>query len=255
MKVGDTYTSNEDGELVVVDYSGSRRVTVKFVSTGNTYTAQKNAIVNGWVRDVDMRRVQREDAEQQTRARVIFKKHLSALRVLVKDLALWRKEDNKARKLRRREQYRNKFIAKSKRLAKERARETARHYYASNRDTLLRASKDWQRANLDKARVKNQNRRAKRANAEGSHTLEEINSVLVAQDNKCNCCGCSLEDGKHLDHIMPLDLGGSNWIENLQWLCVWCNCSKSAKHPDDWAKEVASPDFLARRFGGSISVH
>lgn len=255
MKVGDTFNSNQDGQMTVVAYVHNEDITVEFLDTGNRCKAQKHAILNGFVRDVCMRRQKRDLLRQEATARAVFKRHITALRILIKDLAGWKRDDARAQKIRRRELYRNKFFAKCKRLSRERTKELSRQRYRDNREVLLQASKDYQKANLDKARVRNQNRRAKRINAEGSHTLAEVNAMLVAQGYKCNCCGCNLEDGKHLDHIMPLDLGGSNWIENLQWLCVWCNCSKSAKHPDEWAKEVASPGFLSRRFGGAISLH
>jgi 5-methylcytosine-specific restriction endonuclease McrA len=36
---------------------------------------------------------------------------------------------------------------------------------------------------------------------------------------------------------MPLFLGGSNWISNIQLLCPTCNLKKYKKHPVDWARE------------------
>lgn len=41
----------------------------------------------------------------------------------------------------------------------------------------------------------------------------------------------------HRDHIIPLDLGGTNDIRNIQLLCPPCNGEKHAKHPIDWAQE------------------
>lgn len=39
---------------------------------------------------------------------------------------------------------------------------------------------------------------------------------------------------RHIDHVMPLRLGGSNYIENIQLLCRPCNLSKGSKHPAVW---------------------
>ena len=42
----------------------------------------------------------------------------------------------------------------------------------------------------------------------------------------------------HVDHRMPLSLGGSNYPDNLQLLCPTCNLSKSATHPDIYEKQI-----------------
>lgn len=127
------------------------------------------------------------------------------------------------------------------------AKTRSAHHYQQNREVRLEQAKQWQKDNLDKARVRNRNRLARRKSAEGTHTVEEIAELLVSQNNRCNCCGVELDDTKHLDHIMPLCLGGSNWIENLQYLCQWCNTSKSGKHPDVWYDEIRTEDWKLRR--------
>jgi 5-methylcytosine-specific restriction endonuclease McrA len=127
-------------------------------------------------------------------------------------------------------------------------REKSATGYLENREARLQQAKDWQKANPEKSRVRNRNRRAKRINAEGTHTEAQTTALLELQDHKCNCCGiCLHTTEKHLDHIMPLDLGGSNWIDNLQWLCQFCNNSKGAKHPDEWAAEILTEHWQARR--------
>lgn len=53
-----------------------------------------------------------------------------------------------------------------------------------------------------------------------------------AQKGKCPCCGRDLGKSPHLDHIMPLALGGTNVDENMQLLRAACNMQKSKSHPD-----------------------
>lgn len=57
----------------------------------------------------------------------------------------------------------------------------------------------------------------------------------------CVVCRCDIKDGYHLDHIMPLALGGTNASVNLQLLCPACNRKKHAKHPVDF---MQSQGFL-----------
>jgi 5-methylcytosine-specific restriction endonuclease McrA len=120
----------------------------------------------------------------------------------------------------------------------------AAKWYQENREHAIKRACEYQKLNLDRARVNNQNRRARRNGAEGNHTLEETNRLLDEQGHKCNCCGIALTaSNKHLDHIYPLALGGTNYIWNLQWLCQFCNNSKSATHPDEWEIYSKSEQF------------
>ena len=57
MNAGDTYTQELYGVLEVLEYHTSRRVLVKFLSTGSTRWSKKAHIVNGRVKDYYMPRV------------------------------------------------------------------------------------------------------------------------------------------------------------------------------------------------------
>lgn len=82
------------------------------------------------------------------------------------------------------------------------------------------------------------NRRAKQRAAPGLHTGEEINDLFRKQKGKCAYCRRPLGDEFEVDHIMPIALGGSNWISNIQLTCKSCNRKKNAKHPIEFAKEI-----------------
>lgn len=126
-------------------------------------------------------------------------------------------------------------------------KEQAALYYDAHRDEIIKKNSEYQKRNLDKARVRNQKRRSKRNGEDGEHTLDEIEFIMEMQNHKCVSCGVHLDEtNKHLDHILPLTLGGSNEAKNLQWLCKFCNICKSASHPDDWAVYSKSDHFKAR---------
>lgn len=128
-------------------------------------------------------------------------------------------------------------------------------YYEANRERIIKMNSEYQKNNLDKARVRNQNRRTKRVGNEGTHTLDEVQFILESQNYKCACCSIDLDEGnKHLDHIYPLALGGTNYAWNLQWLCQFCNNSKSAAHPDDWKLYSKSEHFTERLKARGVTV-
>lgn len=96
----------------------------------------------------------------------------------------------------------------------------------------------WKENNAHRLTSYSQNNRARRCGAEGTFTPADIKSLLKTQHGVClNCQAMLIKRGEgkfHIDHIMPIALGGSNWPDNLQLLCPPCNLSKSDKHPDVW---------------------
>jgi 5-methylcytosine-specific restriction endonuclease McrA len=73
--------------------------------------------------------------------------------------------------------------------------------------------------------------RAKQAGYSGPHfTATEWHELVLACGGRCLACG-SRED-LTVDHIVPLALGGSNTIENVQPLCSVCNGSKGGETRD-----------------------
>jgi len=127
---------------------------------------------------------------------------------------------------------------KYKEQNKEKIQHRSAEYYKNNLDKILKYRKE----NPEKIRNLERKRRAKKRKANGSHTPEDILNLLVLQNTKCKYCEVQLNtEGKmkyHIDHRMPLVLGGSNNVENLQILCPRCNLTKSAKHPDIYEKEI-----------------
>lgn len=78
----------------------------------------------------------------------------------------------------------------------------------------------------------------KRKSAGGEYKSSDIAEILRRQKYKCAECGVSVKSkaDRHIDHVMPIALGGTNWPWNLQVLCPRCNLSKGAKHPIDFAQ-------------------
>jgi len=73
-------------------------------------------------------------------------------------------------------------------------------------------------------------RKARKRGAAGSHTQGEWELLKKQYGYTCPACGRSEPEIKLTeDHIIPLDKGGLDYIENIQPLCRSCNSIKSTK--------------------------
>jgi 5-methylcytosine-specific restriction endonuclease McrA len=119
----------------------------------------------------------------------------------------------------------------------EKCRKREAEYRAANPEQNRQRVKAWLKMNPEKGRIIRQNRRARKLNAGGKLSPGLAQKLFALQKGRCACCGASLDDGYHLDHIMPLALGGANEDTNMQLLRKECNSRKHAKHPVDYMQE------------------
>ena len=117
----------------------------------------------------------------------------------------------------------------------EKARAIGVSWQASNREKVRASNTAWAAANPEAKRINRQNRRARKIESGGRLSQGLAERLFKLQRGKC-ACGCkqSLGTDYHLDHIMPLALGGTNTDENIQLLRSTCNQQKHAKHPVDF---------------------
>ena len=123
----------------------------------------------------------------------------------------------------------------------EKVAERHRAWYEKNAESSIARIRLWRSINPEKLSAQVRNRRAMKRNADGSHTADDVMSILQSQRFICaNCPEKLIKSGKnnyHVDHIQPLSKGGSNDKYNLQCLCPECNLRKHAKDPYEWAKQ------------------
>jgi 5-methylcytosine-specific restriction protein A len=64
----------------------------------------------------------------------------------------------------------------------------------------------------------------------GTYRWRKLREIVIRRDQgTCQACG---QEGKHVDHIVPRKLGGTDELSNLQLLCVQCNLSKGGRFFD-----------------------
>ena len=112
----------------------------------------------------------------------------------------------------------------------------SRKRYLENPERMRQERRAWAKANPDKVRAQWQRRRARKFKAEGRYSADDIRRILKLQKYRCAYCPRSLRKAYHVDHIIALANGGSNWPSNLQCLCPTCNIRKSSKDPIDFAR-------------------
>jgi len=64
-------------------------------------------------------------------------------------------------------------------------------------------------------------------------TLDEKGKVFektVLKHGKSQCWHCGKTEDLAIDHILPIEKGGNNSINNLQILCKTCNSSKRDRY-------------------------
>lgn len=132
----------------------------------------------------------------------------------------------------KREYYREYYLKNA-----ERKREYSAKWYAENKERHSVVGAKWNSNNQEKRRAHSNNRRARKQHGCGKLSNGIANKLYTLQGGKCVCCGKPLGDNYHLDHIMPLALGGPNTDDNMQLLRAECNQQKHAKHPIDFMQQ------------------
>lgn len=123
-----------------------------------------------------------------------------------------------------------------------------RSWNDKNRPKTRRACGDWKRKNPDQVNALNNRRRARKISAAGSYTADDVRRIFKLQRERCARCGVLItlrKPGRHsrrrkasVDHIVPLERGGSNFPKNIQLLCHLCNSAKGVRDPIEDARRV-----------------
>lgn len=87
--------------------------------------------------------------------------------------------------------------------------------------------------------ARHKRRANKNTNTVNSATPKQIRELIKKSNSKCYWCGCNTKkNGQHIDHYIPLSKSGGNEIGNLVVSCAFCNISKGAKSPYEFANKL-----------------
>lgn len=84
-------------------------------------------------------------------------------------------------------------------------------------------------------------RSAKEWGAEGNFTAADADALFEKQRGLCanpRCATALVHGNISIDHIVPFSRGGTNWPDNIQWLCLSCNKQKHARTMVEWLGEA-----------------
>jgi 5-methylcytosine-specific restriction endonuclease McrA len=88
----------------------------------------------------------------------------------------------------------------------------------------------WQRENPDKVKAIFARHKSRKAKNGGSFSGGEWLSLCKHYGNRCLCC--HKRKPLEADHVIPVILGGTSDISNIQPLCRSCNARKSRETTD-----------------------
>jgi hypothetical protein len=117
----------------------------------------------------------------------------------------------------------------------ERDNQLNRDWYAKNKDMHRETWRQWRRNNREQARACVNRYRARKASAPGSYSADDVKRQYVAQRGRCWWCGKKVGTTYHIDHVIPLRRGGTNYPDNIVIACPPCNSAKRDKLPQEWA--------------------
>ena len=107
--------------------------------------------------------------------------------------------------------------------------EIAKKYYQENKEKIAIYSKAYRQNNIEKILIKNRNRKNKlRASSKNSDIDNKYLLEILEKSIKCPLCKNLYKNktDKHIDHIIPISIGGEHKKSNIRVICKKCNLTR-----------------------------
>ena len=105
-------------------------------------------------------------------------------------------------------------------------------YLEAHRKQIIARANAWKASHRERhrelCRFKENRRRARKIRAQGTASAAQLDARIAFYGWRCWICGAPWE---HLDHVIPLARGGSNWPSNFRPACASCNRHKHTTMP------------------------
>lgn len=125
-------------------------------------------------------------------------------------------------------------------------------YRVKHSEHLAQKSREWLKNNKERANQRQKlyyeqnpeifaNGRTRRREREKGSSLSKGLFTKLLQEQGEKCPGCLTKISRrnaHIDHFLPLSLGGKHEDSNIQLLCGPCNLRKHATHPEKWLATI-----------------
>lgn len=106
-----------------------------------------------------------------------------------------------------------------------------------NADKIKQQAATWAKQNKAIVCHLARTRRARKSNAAGFASVDAVKARADYYGNKC--AYCKRKQAEHIDHVIPLVRGGTNWPANLRPACASCNTSKGSKSLTEWRRQIS----------------
>lgn len=119
----------------------------------------------------------------------------------------------------------------------DRNREAKARWQRANQHMVRAAVQRWFALNRERGqnmiRKANAKRRAWKVQAKGVCSREQLEARIAFYGWRCYLCTAPFQ---HVDHVIPLSRGGSNWPANLRPACATCNTRKHNRKLQEWKR-------------------